>query len=464
MRPQAGSASPAAFVPRERDLDFVFACLARSESCSIVGLSNMGKSSLLRTLAALDARTVAARLARANRRQPLFVYVDCNLMLELTGQGFYEVILRALIEALEGTRQLQSVLPAVQACYDRLVEAQGAFQVSLNFNEAIAAALEQLDRMLVLLLDEFDEAFAALDGRVFLNLRALDDKYGDRIAYITATVQPLSAGRADADANVDEFCELFAQRAYHLGLLGPDDARALVTLLAARKGVALAGDEVEFVLAQAGGHPGLISATVQALIRAGPGVAPDHRDGLFGLVASALDDDENVRRELSKLWQQLGPEEQEGAIRFVTGGVEAAGPAAVARLAALGILGDGDEPRFPGRLLSEYVRRQRRIRQDVPPGVWIDVEAGDVWVDGAPAPALTDLEYRLLLLLYGRLEKICDKYQIVEAVWGQDYIDEVDDARIEKLISRVRGKIEQDPANPRYLLTVRGRGYRLVRG
>jgi DNA-binding response OmpR family regulator len=58
--------------------------------------------------------------------------------------------------------------------------------------------------------------------------------------------------------------------------------------------------------------------------------------------------------------------------------------------------------------------------------------------------------------------KICDKYQIVEAVWGVEYIDQVDDARIEKLVSRLRKKIEPDPNEPQYLQTVRGRGYRLV--
>jgi len=78
------------------------------------------------------------------------------------------------------------------------------------------------------------------------------------------------------------------------------------------------------------------------------------------------------------------------------------------------------------------------------------------------APDLTDLEYRLLLLLYGHLDKICDRYQIVESVWGEDYIDEVDDARIGKLVNRLRQKIEPDPSEPRYLMTVRGRGYRLV--
>ncbi len=84
-------------------------------------------------------------------------------------------------------------------------------------------------------------------------------------------------------------------------------------------------------------------------------------------------------------------------------------------------------------------------------------------MDGQLVPSLTDLEYRLLLLLYGNLDKICDKYKIVEAVWGESYIDEVDDARIEKLVSRVRAKIEPDASKPRYLVSVRGRGYKLVR-
>jgi len=81
---------------------------------------------------------------------------------------------------------------------------------------------------------------------------------------------------------------------------------------------------------------------------------------------------------------------------------------------------------------------------------------------GRLAPTLTELEYRLLLLLYGHLDQIVDKYAVVEAVWGQEYIDKVDDARIEKLVSRLRFKLEANPANPRYLLTVRGRGYRLA--
>ncbi len=38
----------------------------------------------------------------------------------------------------------------------------------------------------------------------------------------------------------------------------------------------------------------------------------------------------------------------------------------------------------------------------------------------------------------------------------------MDDARIEKLVSRLREKLEPNPVEPKYVMTVRGRGYKLV--
>ena len=80
--------------------------------------------------------------------------------------------------------------------------------------------------------------------------------------------------------------------------------------------------------------------------------------------------------------------------------------------------------------------------------------------NSAPVETLTALEYKLIQLLFQNRDKIVDKYQIVTYVWGESYIDEVDDARIEKLISRLRQKIEPDPAKPRFLHTVWGVGYK----
>ena len=122
------------------------------------------------------------------------------------------------------------------------------------------------------------------------------------------------------------------------------------------------------------------------------------------------------------------------------------------------------EPRLFGRLIAVYV--QQKVDKPVAQTerLWVDRDSGEVLVNGKPAETLTRLEYQLMLLLFDNVDKIVDKYQIVSGVWGEDYIDSVDDARIEKLVSRLRQKIEPDPASPQFVTTVRGRGYRLILG
>jgi DNA-binding winged helix-turn-helix (wHTH) protein len=175
-----------------------------------------------------------------------------------------------------------------------------------------------------------------------------------------------------------------------------------------------------------------------------------------------LENDSTVRGECVKLWNNLPAELQESLIKFLTG--KSVGRTQLRRLREKGILVYDDESHDQvfGKAFEGLVRRQRLVQDPVQPGVHVDIESGEVYVDGRTVPMLTDLEYRLMLLLFGQIDKICDKYRIVESVWGEDYIEEVDDARIEKLVSRLRQKIEPDPSDPRYLVTVRGRGYRLL--
>jgi DNA-binding response OmpR family regulator len=177
-----------------------------------------------------------------------------------------------------------------------------------------------------------------------------------------------------------------------------------------------------------------------------------------------LDNNLNVRTESAKLWNNLSNAEQHNLLRFLAGDLRDNKEQVLESLRQNGILAESEDGthRIFGRLFQDFAQRQGMIQKRTSQGVRIDVESGTVWVDGKPIPDLTNLEYRLLLLLYGSLDRTCDKYKIVEAVWSEDYIHEVDDARIEKLVSRLRQKIEPIPGEPRYLLTIRGRGYRLA--
>jgi len=70
---------------------------------------------------------------------------------------------------------------------------------------------------------------------------------------------------------------------------------------------------------------------------------------------------------------------------------------------------------------------------------------------------LTPIEFRLLALLIQNAGRILTHRQLLERIWGWEYIDDLDYVRI--YIWHLRQKIEPDPAQPKYILTEPGVGY-----
>ncbi len=92
-------------------------------------------------------------------------------------------------------------------------------------------------------------------------------------------------------------------------------------------------------------------------------------------------------------------------------------------------------------------------------GLHIDLANGTVELRGAPV-RLTPIEYKLLMQLAQHPGKVVTHRQLLAAVWGSEYVDETHYLRIH--MGRLRAKIEAIPAEPRFLLTEPGIGYRIA--
>jgi two-component system response regulator RegX3 len=90
--------------------------------------------------------------------------------------------------------------------------------------------------------------------------------------------------------------------------------------------------------------------------------------------------------------------------------------------------------------------------------VRMDVERHVVAVDGQPV-ALPLKEFELLELLLRNTGRVLTRMQLIDRVWGSDYVG--DTKTLDVHVKRLRAKIEPDPGNPKHLLTVRGLGYKL---
>lgn len=124
---------------------------------------------------------------------------------------------------------------------------------------------------------------------------------------------------------------------------------------------------------------------------------------------------------------------------------------------------------FSPRELVSRVRAVLRRTESAGPGTHglievdgrlkIDFDRHEVWVNDELIQ-LRPTEYRLLYHLVQNAGWVIPHDQLLSKVWGYEYRDEPHYVRL--YINYLRNKIEADPANPQYILTERGIGYRFV--
>ena len=442
---------------RRYDVENILRYLYQMQCVEIVGMSNVGKSALMRLLAQPD---VWVKELGEAAHDFLPVYVDCNRILDLTEQGFCELVLRCLRES---SPQLAG-LPELLNAYETLVAPASDFQVPLSFSRGLTTVLGDEQRKVVLLFDEFDDPYRQVDARVFLNLRGIQDRHSAQLAFVTATGRPLTV--VNPGGSHGEFAELFSLRTWRLAPLTRSDTEQQVRRYMLAYEAPFVGADIDFVLQWAGGHPRMVDGVCRVLHSALEQASEDlstpiNRWQFHRQQAPVLRADEYLTRECRKIWDECTAAEQSEltALNLADHTPDAQVLDELLRRHVLQRV-EG-RPQIFCRLLVEFVQQRMLPPQAETASLWVDTASGNVLVNGAAVETLTALEYKLIMLFFQNQDKLVDKYQIVTSVWGESYLDEVDDARIEKLISRLRQKIEPDPANPRFLTTVRGRGYRL---
>ncbi|ABK53604.1 two component transcriptional regulator, winged helix family [Acidothermus cellulolyticus 11B] len=122
---------------------------------------------------------------------------------------------------------------------------------------------------------------------------------------------------------------------------------------------------------------------------------------------------------------------------------------------------------FEMKELSARIRALLRRSRSAggPAGEVIDIQDLEIRPDAGvvrrngEALHLTRTEFRLLCELASAPDRVYSREQLLERVWGYDYFG---DGRIVDVhVRRLRTKIEEDPAHPRILVTVRGLGYKI---
>ena len=122
---------------------------------------------------------------------------------------------------------------------------------------------------------------------------------------------------------------------------------------------------------------------------------------------------------------------------------------------------------FAPKELSARIRALLRRSRNTEPGGLPRVTVGELVISPEEGVVrrsgnelhLTKTEFKLLVELASQPGKVFSREALLERVWGYDYFG--DGRLVDVHIRRLRTKVEADPANPRYVVTSRGLGYKL---
>lgn len=431
---------------RAAEVRQVMAWIKAGQSGCLIGLRGAGKSNFLRFLLREDVRRYYLGRDYADF---VLVLIDLLALTEHTNWAVYELILDRLLAQLRLFSTETEIIQGVASLRQEAMHLRDPLTAYRALEQCVDLLCRRPAQCVVLLFDEFDTAFRTLDPFLFRCLRAIRDAHKGHVSYIVVVDDDLACLRDDLD-EVEHFHRLMSRNICGLGPYNQADARQMISYLASQRSIELGAGDTARLIELSGGHAGLLKAILSLLGDA-------RQDGVLAELAPSFKDEPAVQTECRKVWDSLSESEQTTLCTLAGGTV--ADPDVLHRLERKGLVREDEPtPSLFSPLFADFVRQQA---PPSPTGTVINRFPRVVQIEGRRIEGLRELEFEALCYLYENRGKVCRKDDLIENVYGQRYKDMtggVTDGALQTLISRLRSKI----GPPRYIVTVRGEGYKFV--
>ena len=424
-------------------------CLLNGDSVLLVGPSGMGKSRFIRELTSKNNANPLLISKKA-----IFVNVNLDDLPTLNALELYRLALKRAFDQIEA-ETLKIVIPDEEKV---LVKEGNNPSLLLEKLRTTLKMLCDADYSVVLSIDGLGRLIDTQNESFFTNLKGLRDYCSvDKFTFLfSAKREP----REEDLSKIGPIYKLFFPFIFFLTPLEHDEAIEMVKDVAGTRNLVLPKKAVEEVFEITGGIPTLIKGVVLHLTQ-----QPNFK---IPSLLKNVNESAAVMVRLDEVYNHLDYEEQE-VLREIS-----AGPSAVDinnrsyhTLVRKGLVDENMNILIP--LLSSYLTNlkgsatstedAKNARMSTNSGLFIDPATKRVYKNGSELHNLTKQEFRLMSYLNANKEKICDREEIIQSVWEIDENSGISDEAVDQLVTRLRGKIEQDKSNPQHLITVRGRGF-----
>lgn len=441
---------------REGEMEQIAQWMATGESCSVVGLSGMGRNNLLGFLCTRSEVLQSYLPEYANT--VALVPVDLSCMPTNDSATLYRVILRSFYWVQETfAGELAQV---VARLYEKIWETENAFQCQSLLYE-LFFAFQQQSTQVVLVLSRFDYFCQDATPQLLNTLRGLRDSLKETVSFVVGLDQEVVyLPKPEA---LGEMYELLDSHVCWVGAMNVSDANFVIHQATYMVDKPPTEKEKKQIRELSGHIPVLLKLVSHWWL--------EHRTLP---PAEVLAKEHHIQHRLARLWNGLTQEEQ-FALSAIQTWQQSSAKSKIKALEKLNSDHGAILSRLVEKGLSLRMHNQWQIRSELLANyvnhvgpysrgrLHLDQKTEEIYQGLTPLPNLQPLEYNLLRFLIEHPYKRHTHSDLISAIWSCDQ-DDYQKSHVQALVRTLRKRIEVASSNARYLLNWKGHpegGYQL---
>lgn len=435
---------------RFEEISRVIEILHAGRSAEVIGLPGVGKSNVLRLLP--YNKEVRKLHLGADAEKWHFVYMDFSEVRGRTSSEVIKFILISLSYSL-GERNLTEEQNVVNGFLKESLEFSDDLILFQGLKKSIDYLAKERGLYLTFLFDRFEDYIPSIDDKFFLNLKILRNRVKYNFLAVFAVTRPIED--VLDPGLLGEFNEFLVGNAVFLPIKDPIGLVFRFEYLEKITGKSAPEKVKQEIEHLTGGHGKLSRLCYEACLATDESRRTVLASSGEHLASSSKELEElflskaQVKNSLSEIWNFLHPDEKND---LKTGDKNEF-------LEKIGLVDKQNSLTIP--LLKSFINTLSEVHEQK--DLQYDEERNEIKKgEEVLSDKLTPSEFRLLRFLLTNRGKICEKNEIIENVWKDSKTQEgVTDQALDQIIYRLRKKIEDDPNNPHFIHTVKGRGYKL---
>jgi DNA-binding winged helix-turn-helix (wHTH) protein len=416
--------------------------IKEGSSAQLIGLPGTGRSTLLSLLA--NNRQVRIKHVGEDHKKVHFVVANFS---EIRKRPLFDVMKYLFLNLTESLRERKMLEEhkAVGDIFREHLKFDEELILFQGFKEAVDYLCLERDITVVLLFDRFEEYIPTVTDAFFANLRILRNRAKYKFSVIFSVYRPLESNLEPSV--LSDYYEFVAGHIVYLPLADKDATDFRISYIEHVTQKKVAPELLIEIVRQSGGVGRIIKLAVEAVLVHGQ----EQKN-----VSKFLLQQNTIKSALAEIWSVFTPIEQQALLKNQFTDKES-----TFYLETMGVV-KANSIQIP--LLEEFIHTTFGDQQAVKTTIFYDehtnaIKKGEEII----SDKLTASEYKLLRYLLQHNDRIVERGELIDAVWGDNKSTAgITDQAVDQLIFRLRRKIEEDANNPSHLQTVKGRGFKLV--